>query len=296
MAETFSERYGHAPVRTALQQNEMDRVLRVKIWDNIYAKIHRLDAYDARTSSSPALVELWVWHFNDPIDTIPERAQDVVGRMRRVVFEGSFNEVYDLVEAFARRMHSNAADVYDNFNAVFARYLAPYRFVGGKILRVDADTDVTAIEDALIATEGFAGVRHHLDSSLSLLADRDNPHYANSIKESISAVEACVKFITGQKKASLGDAVKAIKGAGIDIPKSLENGWSSLYGFTSSAQGIRHSASEKPNLTQADAKYWLVTCSAFVSLLLSQALAAGLVSAGVAAQVADAPDADRETV
>lgn len=44
-----------------------------------------------------------------------------------------------------------------------------------------------------------------------LLADRKSPDYRNSIKESISAVEAICKLITGSQKATLEDALRQLE-------------------------------------------------------------------------------------
>ena len=42
------------------------------------------------------------------------------------------------------------------------------------------------------------------------LADRKQPDYRNSIKESISAVEAICALITGQERADLNTALRAL--------------------------------------------------------------------------------------
>ncbi len=39
------------------------------------------------------------------------------------------------------------------------------------------------------------------------------------------------------------------------------------YGYTSQADGIWHALMGEANITQADARYFLMTCSAFVNLL-----------------------------
>jgi hypothetical protein len=46
--------------------------------------------------------------------------------------------------------------------------------------------------EAAAATEEDA-VSEHLNTAIGFLSDRKNPHYRNSIKESISAVESLMK-------------------------------------------------------------------------------------------------------
>ena len=49
---------------------------------------------------------------------------------------------------------------------------------------------------------------------------------------------------------------------------ALRNAFSSLYGYTNDAEGIRHALLEEGNLTKADAKFMLVCCSAFINYAL----------------------------
>lgn len=53
-------------------------------------------------------------------------------------------------------------------------------------------------------------VEEHFEKALRFIADRENPDYPNSIKESISAVEAYAVVILGEnsKENSLGRMLK----------------------------------------------------------------------------------------
>lgn len=99
-----------------------------------------------------------------------------------------------------------------------------------------------------------------------LLSDRENPDYENSIKESISAVEAMCNEIVG-KKSTLGEALKQLKKEN-KIHPSLESAFEKLYGYTSDASGIRHAGQmDGKNSTFEEAKFMLVACSGFVNYL-----------------------------
>ncbi len=124
------------------------------------------------------------------------------------------------------------------------------------------------IEESIRDSE-LAGVSAHIDRALALYADRENPDFRNSIKESISAVEGIARVVSGNDKATLGDALKAIEKNG-QLHTALKEGFLKLYGYTSNEQGIRHAMLDEPNLTQADARYFLVSCSAFVNYLKVQ--------------------------
>jgi hypothetical protein len=101
------------------------------------------------------------------------------------------------------------------------------------------------------------------------LSSKVNPDYRNSIKESISAVEAMARVVTGDQKATLGDALKTLETRGALHP-AMKEAFSKMYGYTSNAEGIRHALVSESNVTQADARYFLVVCSAFVNLLKAQ--------------------------
>jgi hypothetical protein len=48
---------------------------------------------------------------------------------------------------------------------------------------------------------------------------------------------------------------------------ALKKSFSSLYGYTSDEQGIRHAMSKEPNLTADDAKFFLLSCTSFINYL-----------------------------
>ena len=100
-----------------------------------------------------------------------------------------------------------------------------------------------------------------------MLADRKAPDYRNSIKESISAVEALCNIITGNSSATLGKALSEIEKKH-NLHPALKNAFSSLYGWTCDAGGIRHALEENNTIVEfEDAKFMLVSCSAFINYL-----------------------------
>ena len=116
----------------------------------------------------------------------------------------------------------------------------------------------------------YSPVNEHIQKAISLLK-KEPSDYANSVKESISSVEALCQIIIGDKSATLGKAIKKLKEKGVIIPPALEWAFDKLYGYTSSEGGIRHALSEGDTPpTFDDAKYMLVSCSAFVNYLISK--------------------------
>jgi hypothetical protein len=162
-------------------------------------------------------------------------------------------------------------------NIILIRELSGYRFIGDKIAPITSQEEISSIEKTLEATTRLKAINTHLKTALDLFADRKNPDYRNSVKESISAVEAICGLISGKSKTSLGDALREIeRKSKIQPHPSLNKSFDSLYGYTSNADGIRHALLDEPNLDSEDAKFMLVSCSAFINYLITKASKAGI--------------------
>jgi hypothetical protein len=145
------------------------------------------------------------------------------------------------------------------------------------IIRITSEEEIAEIEEALRVSDSLGPVTEHLKTAITLLSDRESPDYRNSIKESISAVEAICKLIAGKPKAELGDCLKQIeREQKVELHQALKQGFEKFYGYTSNAQGIRHALLEQPNLDFEDAKFMLVSCSAFINYLKVKSSKAGI--------------------
>jgi len=137
--------------------------------------------------------------------------------------------------------------------------------VGTTLAPITSEEEIASVEQAMSHGGKFSPAVAHVETALARLADRSSPDYRNSIKESISAVEAVCQIITGDSKATLGQALKKI-----GIHPSLEKGFSAIYGYTSDADGIRNALLEASTVDADDAKFFLVSCSAFVNYLIAK--------------------------
>jgi hypothetical protein len=146
---------------------------------------------------------------------------------------------------------------------------AAYRLLESEIVEITDETEISSIETAV--NSGIETIKTHLQKSIELISDRKNPDLRNSIKESISAVESACQKLSGKKNSSLGDCLKELKGKN-PLHPAFEKALVSLYGYTSDEGGIRHALSEESvDPSYADAKFMLVSCSAFINYLLTKA-------------------------
>jgi hypothetical protein len=148
--------------------------------------------------------------------------------------------------------------------------MASYRFVSEKIVQITSEEEIASIEKALALPGGLKPVTAHLHQALTLLADRKTPDYRNSIKESISAIESLSKILSGLTNATLSPALNAVEKK-TKLHPSLKEAFQKLYGYTSDAQGIRHALIEESDLDFEDAKFMLVSCTAFVNYMVVKA-------------------------
>ncbi len=149
--------------------------------------------------------------------------------------------------------------------------------MGNEIAPITNEIEIGAVEEAMstTVTQALAGANEHLKSALEKLSDKKNPDYRNSVKESISAVESVCKVITQDHGVTLGKALAELE-TEIDLHPCLKRGYGALYDYTSDADGIRHAMTETSGCDSTDARYMLVSCSAFVNYLVGKATKAGL--------------------
>lgn len=270
----FSERYGYQRANPDFQRESVDRQLRTDLWNvlNIAVWRHWEESdYAGRTDKTRRIDELiakiWIAHLRLDYDALsPFRPHSEFGSylsLKNRFMVCQWYAVYDFLEFLVQNLDEifNPRQLTVRVNQVLEKQNTAYRFVERNIMEITDDTEIRAIEEAISLPD--SPIRGHLQRALELLSDRKAPDYRNSIKESISAVEAACRLVTGKHKATLADALKCLPNLHPALDKSLQ----SLYGFTSDEYGIRHSLLDESSLTYADAKFMLVSCSAFASYL-----------------------------
>ena len=272
--ELFSHKYGYKPVKSIMQVESIDEDLLNSLWNAVH--IFYWDSltprYVLESSENIGMqlfcILLWRDYFKEPIDTMPEYCAKAIATIRTHFFSREWNEVYDFLQFLANNYPDKEKNekFKDFCNSMFKRELSGYRFIGDVIAPITSEQEIAEIEEALSSKDSLQPITIHLQSALNLLSDKKSPDYRNSIKESISAIETICKLITKNKKASLSQAIKAITDK-IELHSDLQEAFYKLYGYTSDAEGIRHSLMDKPDLDFEDAKFMLVTCSAFANYL-----------------------------
>lgn len=279
---SFSERYGYTQTS--------DVIIREKITSEIQNAI--LNCYDRMKDTLPFInyssLEMYLWtNFLNKRDI--DFNEDILFD-KSIVFteyiEDSNNEWYkklDLIELVVKYLYKPTKrnyiqDYVDSFpdiaaffitqlNNEFQRLNFAYRIVNKEIVEITSEEEISTIEEALNSSKN--NIRIHLNKALELYAQKPAGDYRNSIKESISAVEAFCREKTGED--TLGKALNKLESNGIIMPKLLKIAFDKLYAYTNQPDtGIRHALmdDEGSYVPQAEeALFMLVSCSAFINYL-----------------------------
>ena len=273
----FSERHGYVQPRSLVQRDALDEPTRVAIW-NVIAMMPGSYTDSGDSYNHKGLAEhLWTSHFGRARDEFPGIKPTwmlVKASILGDAFPSCMDTIEETLDGYRYNPPSFGANSISDFEEVLnnelERNLVGYRVIDRQLVPLESAEEVEAVAGAITAAEPrFAVARTHLSQALNLLSDRANPDYRNSIKESISAVESLARTITG--RSTLGEALKALPSLGLPSHQALLRAWSSMYGWSSDAGGLRHGSEQIEAVDQALAKYILVISSAFVSYLLQKA-------------------------
>lgn len=286
----FSDRNGIKPENVEIQLRDFDKRTRVQLQNminNMYAKTYNYELNEWDSEIQEFFRYVLGDIYAEPTD-VQKRyyATDIFLIINNTINKDSYDEVLTVIEALVQYWDSYMqkwrpdyyieyygyvdSSLYEEANEVFEKEYIGYRFIDEKITPISDKYEMAAVNEAL--QNIYQPVRVHISKANSLLADRENPDYENSIKESISAVEAICEIITllHGKEATLGNMLKHLEDKGVYIHPALKSAFNILYGYTSEASGIRHAKNlGGEDSTFAEAKYMLVACSAFVNYLIA---------------------------
>ncbi len=270
----FSEKYGYK-TKKALMVNDISPLLRNRMWNLFY-----YSEIQAGGLSSPRLQSALTGKATIE-DLIADRLGFLAGSSGKtsnvnliqqyLVEDCKWHEAYDFVELHLsclpeEKRQKRAAQ----YNELFEYEKSGYRVIAGEIAPITNAQEIETIEAA--ANTPYFSVNQHIRKSLEKYADLESPDYENSVKEAISAVEAICCIITGMSgaQATLGKALKKLKDSGVYIHPAMERAFDALYGYASDENGIRHGGIDFKNVPADDAKYMLISCSAFVNYLIEK--------------------------
>ena len=260
----FSERLGYTV--KPVQIETISDALRNRIWN-----IYRCEVSDSISHYDSHYLEeildcLGLKFIN--VDSFADVSANLK-KLQKWFDNANWYAIFDFIEIYLEFLSAAERKVArKNFNDVLEAENSGYRVSANKVVPITNKEELKCIEEAQ-QTE-FESVNIHIAKAVELYSKRPHADFENSIKESISAVEAMCCIITKDKNATLGDALKKLESKGVKLHKALQNAMSSLYGYTSDEGGIRHGSIDFVGASSEDAKYMLISCSAFVNYLIEK--------------------------
>lgn len=270
----FSERYGYTKPSDVIIRERITPEIQNAIQNCIEELIHKLDTtyapiYLPKDIFKKIEEEIYVHYFNGlkskynygfSIEYLQCKSNEWYKKLD--IIELILENLNILLKTYG--WYYNAyKEFIDLLNFEFKRLNFGYHIIENKITEVTSKEEIVTIEKAL--KESKNNVREHLSKALDLYSKRPIADYRNSIKESISAVEAISRNITGENILNF----KKMEEKGVFIPAVLRKAFECLYGYTNDkTTGIRHALMDDTNAPQAEeALFMLVSCSAFINYL-----------------------------
>lgn len=265
----FSERKGFKQFSNIIQRDDLNERTRNKLYSKtkiMLENVHNESFYEIRHEFNE---ELYINIFSCTIDDIPQYRETIYKDVKDIFLYSTFSDVFTFIEAIIyilKNIDKNYSKEYSSMyteaiEQVFQDENVDYHIENGLIIDITSKEQIESIEKTM--NSKYDIVSKHYNNALRLLYE--NKDYSNSIKESITSVEAMCQIINNSKQ-TLGEALKKLN---ISIHPALLSAYKILYGYTSDANGSRHAngIGEK-NATFAEARYMLISCSAFVNYLI----------------------------
>ncbi|MYI79249.1 MAG: hypothetical protein F4060_04855 [Holophagales bacterium] len=209
-----------------------------------------------------------------PEDEVPSAYDEVHALFKNTILKDPFNLVLDLVEVLCNDEQGRAPFA-QHMAGFFEQHAAPYwldtshrpyRFAP-RSSQEQGDATRKAL-DSLRAGK-MDGARTHLRNAVDHI---NGGRYADSVADSIHAVESVARLIDPKAAKTLGPALKSLERHGVLTHKALAEGFSNLYGYSSNEQGIRHALLDKdaPRVTLDEAVFMYGACASFAAYLVSK--------------------------
>ena len=270
--DLFSNRYGYR--ENEPQFETASQMLKERIFAYFYNREFKMDSdldlstqlFNKRTVIERMMTEYGIV-YEPPTNNISKK-KNAESLQAVIVRSSKWYVIYDFIEKYFTMISGEQMrSVENDINRILEEECSGYRVIEGLVTPITNEMELSAIRQSY--STKYDSVNMHISKALTLYSDRRKPDYENSIKESISAVEAMCCIITGSG-ATLGAALKKLKDKGVHIHGAMESSFSSLYGYASDESGIRHGGIDFANAPSEDAKYMLISCSAFVNYLIEK--------------------------
>ena len=277
---TFSQRYGYVPLPTPMQLEVISEDLRRETWNLMWKFIvsvrdSHVSHYFFRKDEELFFGRVLARYWRKPIDEIDcYENDDVKKHIKPICFNSQFNKFLDFLEFIVNDNHYGTEFLQD-IKELFQSHGASYRLDTSKppykFFPCSTTEQCDSVENALetLHERGMDGAVAHLRSSAQHI---NLSQYADSVLDSISAIESVAKLIDPNANNTLSAALHSLEKAGLLNHTALKKAFIKLYGYTSDEQGIRHALYEKdsPDVGLDEALFMYGACASFAAYLVEK--------------------------
>ena len=217
----FSQRNGYN--NKIIELENVSETIKRKIYAAFYKEEYYIyDLMDQTTTGiEDMMIEMGIT-YKYPENRI-YKEQNAEKLEKEIINSKEWYTIFDFIERYLEICDADkAVRMQGEFNRILESEVCAYRILDKKVIPITNKSEISTVEEAM--NVDFDSVRIHLEKALGLFADRRRPDYENSIKESISAVEAMCCIITGLngKNATLGNTLKKLKENNVHIHQAME--------------------------------------------------------------------------
>ena len=244
----FSQRIGaRRPPRSGLEEASPE--LRTALW-NVLHKPAFPENDDHRDRALAHARAIWN-HLGWRTDQVPPLPHQMRESLAGEWFSCGWPEFFDLIEFTARTLATSVSSVrqqwFEMLNRILESKGCAYRFIAEHLVPLTNTAEASEVVRG--AESAIPDVGAHIREAAKLLPPNAGANPRNSIRESIAA---------------------AFEDTHGPIHPSLRQGLVTLYAYTADESGVRHGLIEETaGVSGDDARFMLVTCSAFTNYLVT---------------------------
>ncbi len=276
---TFSQRYGYEPLPEPMRLEELSDDLRRELWNLLRRFLQTITEPDyygpVFTTGGELLVERILGKASrvpeDEIETTYKRAAEI---FKELVLDGEFNFVLDLLgiiindQEVENELGLHVALLFDRHAAAYRLDTSrhPFQFFprGSKEQGEATQRAIKTIHES-----SMEGAATHLRQAAEHI---NAQQFADSVADSILAVESVACIIDPKASSTLGPALGSLEQTGLLKHPALKEAFKKLYGYTSDEQGIRHALLDKdtPDVGLDEATFMFGACASFAAYLVNK--------------------------
>ena len=282
---TFSQREGKAPLPEVFQAGKLTKRFRNAIWycvENSIRQGERRGRVSGPTKFDMSSVGQYWKHYrlsyriavlnvphDEEIETVPTK---LIRWLRKVILEEKTHEVITVIEHMFRSTDMPehlSHEIKNCFN--YAPYIVDDSAQPICIIYTTSEEMKENTKRSLdnINQSELTGAKTHFRNAAQEL---NKNNFADSVRESIHAVEATVRKIDSKESNTFGAALKSLEKNGILVNPVLKKAFNKLYGYTNDEEGIRHPLidNDVANVGLDEAIFMYSACVSFVDYLASK--------------------------